>query len=110
MKAFRIITIIIALFFARVELDAQQAAGQPGAFLRIGAGARALALGGAFSAIADDPSAGFWNSAGLSQINNIHFTATHQRMSLDRNHNFIGGALPMGYSSTIGISWIGLGV
>jgi hypothetical protein len=37
-----------------------------GAFMERGGGARALALGGAFTAVADDASAVFWNPAGLS--------------------------------------------
>ena len=35
-------------------------------FLRIGIGARALAMGGAFVAVADDPTAAYWNVAGLA--------------------------------------------
>src|SRR6185295_3668234 len=34
----------------------------------IGSGARALAMAGAFTAIADDASAGSWNPAGLAQL------------------------------------------
>ena len=37
-----------------------------GAFMEDGGGARALGMGGAFTAVADDPSAAFWNPAGLS--------------------------------------------
>ena len=37
-------------------------------FLKIGAGARAIALGGAFVAVSDDASATYWNPAGLTQI------------------------------------------
>ena len=36
------------------------------AFLNLPAGARAAALGGAYTAIADDPSAAFWNPAGIA--------------------------------------------
>ena len=36
-------------------------------FLNFGAGARAIAMGGAYSAISDDASAVFWNPAGLAQ-------------------------------------------
>jgi len=36
-----------------------------GEFMYIGAGARALAMGGAFAAVADDISAAYWNPAGL---------------------------------------------
>ncbi|RKZ03182.1 hypothetical protein DRQ21_06570 [Candidatus Fermentibacteria bacterium] len=36
-----------------------------GEFMYVGAGARALALGSAYSAVADDITAGYWNPAGL---------------------------------------------
>jgi hypothetical protein len=36
-----------------------------GAFLHVGAGARAVGMGGAFAALADDASAAYWNPAGL---------------------------------------------
>jgi long-chain fatty acid transport protein len=35
-------------------------------------GAKALAMGGAFTAIANDPSAVYWNGAGLSQFSGTH--------------------------------------
>lgn len=43
-----------------------------GAFARDGVGARALGMGGAFVAIADDASAGFWNPAGISYLDGYH--------------------------------------
>ncbi len=39
-----------------------------GSDLGMGVGARAVALGGAFTALADDASAMFWNPAGLTQL------------------------------------------
>ncbi|MBI1796777.1 MAG: PorV/PorQ family protein [Candidatus Eisenbacteria bacterium] len=39
-----------------------------GQFLKIGIGARAEAMGGAFVAVADDASALFWNAAGIARI------------------------------------------
>ncbi len=38
-----------------------------GEFMYVGAGARALALGSAYSAVADDITAGYWNPAGLAR-------------------------------------------
>ncbi|HYM81652.1 MAG TPA: PorV/PorQ family protein [Candidatus Limnocylindria bacterium] len=39
-----------------------------GQFLKIGVGARAAGMGGAFVAVADDASALFWNAAGIARI------------------------------------------
>jgi hypothetical protein len=44
-----------------------------GADLGMGVGARAIGMGGAFVAIADDPSATFWNPAGLTGIEESQF-------------------------------------
>jgi hypothetical protein len=38
------------------------------AFLKLGVGARAVAMGGAFTGIADDPFAIYWNPAGLASL------------------------------------------
>ena len=47
-------------------------------------GDRALGMGGAFTAIADDPSAAYYNPAGLSLIDNSSVSASLQVNSLDR--------------------------
>jgi len=39
-----------------------------GQFLKIGIGARAAGMGGAFVAVADDPSAVYWNAAGVARL------------------------------------------
>ncbi len=90
--------------------SAQIAAGQPGAFLRLGVGARAQALGGAFTAIAEDASASFWNPAGLGQLNELQLIASYQKMSLDRLYNFVSAAAPFGMRGTLSLSWVGLSI
>jgi hypothetical protein len=45
-------------------------------FLQLGAGARAMALGGAYSALADDATALYWNPAGLARIPQGYLDAT----------------------------------
>jgi hypothetical protein len=47
------------------------------AFLDTGVGARALAMGGAFVAVADDATAAYWNPAGLAQLEGREFTLMH---------------------------------
>jgi len=42
-----------------------------------GAGGRALAMGGAYVAVADDASAAFWNPGGLALLSRLELEATH---------------------------------
>lgn len=46
-------------------------------FLNLGVGARAVGMGGAYSSVANDATALYWNPAGLSRINNRSFTFMH---------------------------------
>ncbi len=46
-------------------------------FLKIGAGARALGMGEAFVAVADDGTAGYWNPAGLVFVKQREVSALH---------------------------------
>ena len=88
----------------------QIVAGGPGAFLRSGVGVRALGLGGAFSAIADDPSAGFWNPAGLAQLNELQLQFSVYHLSRDRRQSYISVAAPFGLRGSLGLSWVGFQV
>jgi len=53
---------------------ALQAGRYAGDFMLIGSGVRALGMGGAYSAIADDGSAVYWNASGISQIRETEIT------------------------------------
>ena len=59
----RIIIILLLLSPSRSFADGD--AGQAGEFLRYGVGARALGMGRAFTAVADDATAIYWNPGGL---------------------------------------------
>ena len=51
--------------------------------LDMGTGARALGMGGAFTAVADDSSAIYWNAAGLGTIKNPELSLTYNKWFLD---------------------------
>lgn len=77
-----------------------QAAGTSGAqFLKMGAGARAAAMGNAYSAVADDVTAGYWNPAGLSQIDSSQISVMHNEGLVDTKYEYLGAATKMGQSA-----------
>jgi hypothetical protein len=85
--------------------------GQPGATMRIGQGARALAMGSAFTAIADDASAIFFNPAGLAQIRKAGVAFAWRAMPLlDRKQGYASIAIPLREEATLGLAWVHSGV
>jgi long-subunit fatty acid transport protein len=63
-------------------------------FLRIGIGARAQGMGGTFVAVADDPSAIFWNPAGLASLQSREVAASHVDWPSDVNYDHLTLVLP----------------
>lgn len=64
-------------------------------FLKVGVGARGLAMGGAFSALADDANAVNWNPAGFSAVKERNITASYNSLFLDQSQGFLGYAHPL---------------
>jgi len=80
-------------------------------FLKIGAGARALGMGGAQAAVTGDISSIYWNPAALSRITtNAEVTFNHAEWLADINYDFAAAILPIGNLGTFGFSFILLGV
>lgn len=78
--------------------------------LRMGVGARALAMGGAYVAEVSDASAGYWNPAGLTQIDFINVTGMYAaNMSFDRSYNYIAYGHRFDFGA-IGVSWLNAGM
>jgi hypothetical protein len=56
--------------------------GQPNSF---GIGPRAMGMGGAFVAVADDASAAYWNVAGLAQLSSYEISLSSAPVYFDSN-------------------------
>lgn len=83
------------------------AAGSTGiASLKLGVGARAMGLGGAYVALADDPTATYWNAAGLAGLRNTEVTAMHNQWIQDFRQEYAAVATPLG-KGTFGFSFSG---
>ena len=78
-------------------------------FLEIGVGARAQALGGAFTSLASGASAMYWNPAGIASMDGViaAFTSTRLFDDLDIDHSFAAVGIPFA-GGGIGLSYIRL--
>ena len=73
------------------------------AFLEIGIGAKAEALGGAFTAVANDATALYWNPAGIANLESITITANHAAWLADTKLNYFGIVLPFSQRMAVGL-------
>ncbi len=90
------------------NLGGQRAGISTAQFLKIGIGARATAMGGAFVAIANDASALFWNPAGLVEIKQNQILFSHNKWVVDINHEFFGGVYHLSSNDAVGIAFTSL--
>lgn len=74
-------------------------------FLKIGAGSRAIGMGEAYVAIANDASGTYWNPAGLTQINGTELTFTHNKWLQDITNEFFAFTF-QGGKNAFGISFM----
>ncbi len=91
--------IMIFVLFLSVSLSAQgllpklgeQRAGTASmTFLKIGVGARATSLGGAYIAISDDASSLYWNPAGVVQVDKNELVVSHSDWLIDISYEYLG--------------------
>ena len=73
--------------------------------LSIGVGARALGMGKAYVAVAEEGDTIFTNPAGLGEIDSFQFTSMSGKVLEDVNYIVLGGAYPLGKKSAIGIGY-----
>lgn len=74
------------------------------------AGPKATALGGAFSAWADDTSAVYWNPAGMAFFPKVQIQTSFNQWFQDAFYQDVGGVLPQSWGALGGrISYVNLG-
>ncbi|MEK7859004.1 MAG: PorV/PorQ family protein [Elusimicrobiota bacterium] len=85
------ITRLAALFLL---LAPAAGAVETAAFLNVGAGARALALGSAYTALGEDADSLYWNPAGIAGLEKRQVTLSHAELTQKTRQNFFGYAQP----------------
>ena len=74
-------------------------------FLKIGVGARSLAMGNAASAVVDDANAIYWNPGALGAIKQRGVTTSYSALFKDENQGFLAFVAPLkGDSGTVGVA------
>jgi len=86
----------------------QEDGGMPGEFLRWGVGARALSMGRAYTALADDATACYWNPAGLMSSSKFELNGMLVKLYDDTDHNYFAGSCRINRFAALGLGYIGL--
>lgn len=73
-------------------------------FLKIGVGAREIAMAGATAGTVSNVSSVYWNPAGLVGVNRMSVSADFTDWIADLQHNYFALVLPIGGNQVIGLS------
>ncbi len=95
--------LLFSVLFLMGRVHAQ---GTSSLFNTAGAGARALGLGNAYVALADDPSAVFWNPAALDFIEKKRATFFYTNLIFESNYGFVGMSWPTTSIGSFGFGWL----
>lgn len=79
---------------AQSDLGGQRAGTSSGSFLRIAIGARATAMGESFVAVANDPSAIYWNPAGLASLIRNEVAVSHVEWPAEIGYEHVAVVVP----------------
>ena len=101
-KVFLVLTLILAMHWQLAGADNYY--GMANDYLQYGAGARSLAMGGAYVALADDASGPYWNPAALMQVEEHQFLSMYAPFFEQTTYNFISYVHPLRSLGSVGIS------
>ena len=112
----KLIIIVFAIMFtlsssyAQVFRSTTKVATTAAQFLKIGAGARPIAMGGAYSAMIGDINSIYWNPAGISRIYGGEATFNHANWLADIKYDFFAATFDIPNMGTIGASVVSYNV
>lgn len=104
--------VVLSFFLFLPQINAQTAVAKyAGEFMAIGVGGRPLAMGGAFVAVANDITAGYYNPAGLAQVNYPQISLMHdERFGNLVNYDYAAVAIPWDTDMSFALSVMRLGI
>ena len=102
--------VLIVVITAAGKLHAQERGGYAGSFLRLGLGARAKGMGGAFVGMPGDGYSAYYNPAGLPDLSSREAVFSYRDLSLGREFYYAGFAANIEPAAGLAIGWIHAGV
>jgi tetratricopeptide (TPR) repeat protein len=106
MKRHLVLTVVLTVLGVGVCLLGNPSSISAGPSEQVPLGARAVAMGGAFSSVADDGTALFWNPAGLVQIGNQEISAAYADLyGSGIRDNFLAFVLPLSPTQAVAADW-----
>ena len=104
-SALAVLVLAALLAFPAVSLAEDGTSGLT--FLKLGAGARAIGLGGAYTSVSGDASSIYWNPAGTVDVDNIDIVLMHSEWFEGIRYEYVGGVMSDG-KQAFGASVVGL--
>lgn len=99
----KIIVVVMMILGLVLQAGAVTKVGTTAAgFLNIDVGSRALGMGGAYVAVADDITAMYWNPAGVARIDKAQTAFSHTKWIADVNFNYAAIVVPLGNIGNLG--------
>ncbi len=99
-----IIFVQTVLLFSSLSAQFDNAGTSAMNFLKIGTGARGIAMGSSQVASVNDASALFWNPAGIAGVKRNQLLLSNNNWIADISHNFLASAIPIGELGVVGVS------
>jgi hypothetical protein len=98
------LTILLSgfIFLCRAQDSDNKSGSAAAQFLKIGVGARAMALGGAAVASTNDAFSLYWNPSALTKISHVTVAGVYTNWFADIDHQFLGLVIPVNESTVIG--------
>jgi len=106
---FRTVFSLLVLVYLPSCLYSQSgSAGMPGCYLHMGVGAKALGMGKAYTALASDPTAIYWNPAGLATQDPYQIYVMHSMLYIDTHFDYVGASAPTQRFGSFGLGVLSL--
>jgi hypothetical protein len=97
-----IILSMICISLGQYKSDVSNVGTTAAPFLQIGVGSRAIGMGGAYVATANDASAMYWNPGGMGRLRSVELIFVHTNWIADISFDYAGFVLPLPGVGTLG--------